>query len=357
MSLEILRKDLYIKAFKGMYIVVRIALYFLLLTTGLFFIFANFFDLSNSESVDTELVLRDRTCDRNEASHFLNNHERIVDSKNSKIVIFGASNGRMGLRPEFIENKVKGFDVSNISFSGGNISEAILALDILKASNQGESFKKNSYAILGVSFGVFIEGKFRFGDVSPLEKEINHYGLFDVNNSEIQHRYSRKIEDIYLASSKPFRCTLKFINYSKKYFKSKFVKTFFWAGKNRVPNRTGQEEVNRWESFYGTKSDLFRYELDKLDEFVSKASSMNMKTLIIDLPMHQYVYENSVHDKVFQKQFRSVLRNNQYDYFNLRHLSKSGIFLDLTHPDGESSRLWSEKVANIILKLESKKVK
>jgi len=334
-----------------MYSIIRIAIYFVVITSALSAIFMLGFHSLSTDMLATEQAVTGEVCDQNGVTYFINNQEMIDNNISKKLFIFGASNTRIGFKPAVIKQTLTEFDVYNFGFSGGNISEAILALDVIKVSKKEITYL-GAYAVLGISFGVVVDDAIRWGaNASPLENAMARVGLFAGGDGLIVNEYSKSLKNIYIKAGLPFRCINKRLFQAKTKLKLSVKELLGTLLKQR--DRSSLEVIDNWKKSYEAKPLAYSNEIQNIKLFVSKAQKMKMVPIVIDLPLEKIVYENSRHDKIYRGLLKEFLKTNFFDYINMRNSKIKSEFSDLVHPTRATSVLWSEWLAKEILKRES----
>ncbi len=333
-----------------MYSSIRIGLYFLIVT-GLCSSLFLFVSTPMPNNLDTKKIIDRQTCDITDVGHFINNLSLIKRSSKKKLFFFGASNSRDGFRPQIVKKSLPEFDIYNVGFSSGNVSEAILALDLIKASMQQEAYQ-GAYAILGVTFGVVVNNSIRWNNsVSPLELEISHYGLYEKSGHTIIKIHSDKVTSLYLGATLPFRCGKNLINQAvtrvKNIIKGEKKDSLASWDKARAI-----EQFEKWENAYKPDPHTITDEIANITQYVSNAKRMGMVPIIIDLPLDTLVYKYSRHDKVYRAVMINYLSDRSLDYIDMRHLGRQSEFKDLLHPTKETAKLWTDFLANEIINRE-----
>ncbi|MCF8474931.1 MAG: hypothetical protein K9G26_09560 [Emcibacter sp.] len=337
-----------------MFQIVRIFIYFICVTLIMSFVFVCFSPKAFVSTIDTEQINDNLTCDTRDVSHFVNNISLIKKSLNRKIFILGASNARDGFRPLQLNKLLPKLDTFNIAFSSGNVSEAILALDIIKAAMPEEVYQ-GSYAVLGAAFAVVVDDSIRWeNSISPLENELLHYGLYAEQGDTISQVYSDQATDLILKAALPFRCGSHLIQTL-----TLKMRTIFQRKENKPRESWDKEsakvQFDKWEKAYKPEKETINREINNLIRFEAKVRQMKMIPIIVDLPFDKLVHEYSKHDKNYEQVMRNFLKNNSLNYINMRHMAEKSKFKDLLHPTKETAQLWGEFLATEISNLDNSK--
>lgn len=205
----------------------------------------------NPAQFDTAVV---NTTERgwvNEARYFVLNR-KAFDDTDSDIVVIGASNARDPFRPDLMEAKLPGWDVSNASLSGAMVDEIADAVDLIYLETGPESDGRTVFVIC-LNYLQFVPVERPRGADNPLATEAMRGGLMERRDGRLHARYPEPVERTVEAV---FRPQALVASLPRRTFRAVFANPDLPAVKNLVDRFRGDDPLSRWTETIGEQSDL-----------------------------------------------------------------------------------------------------
>lgn len=205
----------------------------------------------NPAQFDTAVV---NTTERgwvNEARYFVLNR-KAFDEPDNDIIVIGASNARDPFRPELMEPKLPGWDVSNASLSGAMVDEIADAVDLFYLEKEAGAGGRTVFVIC-LNYLQFVPVQRPEGADNPLATEAMRGGLMERRDGRLQPRYPEPVER---AVEAVFRPQAIVASLPRRTFKAVFANPDLPAVKNLVDRFRGDDPLSRWTETIGEQSDL-----------------------------------------------------------------------------------------------------
>ena len=204
----------------------------------------------NPPQFDTSVVNTTQRGWVNEARYFVLNR-KAFDEADNDIVVIGASNARDPFRPDLMEAKLPGWDVSNASLSGAMVDEIADAVDLFYLEKDAGSGR--TVFVICLNYLQFVPVQRPEGTDNPLATEALRGGLMERRDGRLQPRYPEPVER---AVEAVFRPQAIIASLPRRTFKAVFANPDLPAVKNLVDRFRGDDPLSRWTETIGEQSDL-----------------------------------------------------------------------------------------------------
>jgi hypothetical protein len=288
---------------------------------------------------------------------------KLLNSKQPKIFVLGASGVMHGFRPPEIEKEFPGYQVANLAVSGTNISGIHQEIKAIKNTFPRDVLDKSIF-VAGIFFGTFIENRVRYGRFRPDKKndpdinlQLKRWGFFYEKNGEISPKYTSALMwSILEKIERPIRVFQIVLNPDIESILNSMPRNltlFNHVLQKIMGKRTKQniqdEAIKFWLKFMDRpEGDLASEQFEELLRLKETVQKNNLKLIIVDLPITKWHQVGSPLFTYYQKEMRSYLEkitcSANIVYVSLQDLNDPSYFIDSVHVRPEYTFLWAKNL-------------
>lgn len=295
-----------------------------------------------------------------------------------KLIFFGSSNVFIGFRPEYLEPLFPEYEIAILAIPGGNISEAMEVIRILRAGFPEGSFQ-DSVFVVGMFHLLVCEPQHPNPDL--LREGLLKSGFYILDGESIKPRFPAKVMDITSGMLRPYF----FFQYLVRAYDLNRLKPermipqvgkrlgsrtyglsweravanenkFGWKGRKPF-NRPLTEEQRQWiREWYGLgmPRDSLEPYFEQLLDLCKLTEEMEVSLVLIDMPLADWHQKTSPRFPLYQKTKKEYINRTlkyphvrYYNFLDLPGFSEASTFYDHVHPFKEIARKWSETLRKL----------
>lgn len=279
-----------------------------------------------------------------------------------RVMILGASNADIELRPNVIGRTVRCATIDNLSIGNENITElnqtAHLAL-----SNRRRAGEASDVYVLGIWFGLFGDSAPRWGgpgrenNESDIDLEFQRYGNYKKAGDFYESRFGQAYEALVNGMVSPF-ALIEMVSRES----TRRMRNFFFI---RPDSRSDQEReaavvseperaaaVAYWQRQIGSPDRLSPAQFDLLAKTITMLSSGRNKVIVVDLPIPNWWEAASPMYREYKDRLAAIERTFADDgavrFMSLDQFDKPENFSDEVHAKPSIAKQIGESVARVI---------
>ncbi|GJE40400.1 hypothetical protein [Methylobacterium persicinum] len=279
-----------------------------------------------------------------------------------RVIVLGASNADIELRPQVLGETVKCATIDNLSIGNENITEldetARIALQ-----NRRYAHASSDVYVLGVWFGLFGDSKARWNgptrenNESDIDLEFQRYGTYKKGGDFYESRFGVAYEPLLNGLVSPFPLIEKVSRET-----TKRLRDFFFI---RPDSRTDAEReaavvsdadrsaaVTYWQRQLGSPDRLSPAQFDLLAKTITMLSRGGNKVIVVDLPVPNWwdaaLPMNREYKDRLAAMERSFADDGAVKFVNLDRFNNSENFSDEVHAKPSIAKQIGQSVAKVI---------
>lgn len=279
-----------------------------------------------------------------------------------RVMILGASNADIELRPDIISRTVRCATVDNLSIGNENITELNQTAHLALANRRYAGATSDVY-VLGIWFGLFGDsgarwnGPGRENNESDIDIEFQRYGNYRKAGDFYESRFGQAYEALLNGMVSPFALIEKVTRET-----TQRMRNFFFI---RPDSRTDAEReaavvseaeraaaVTYWQQQIGSPDRLSPAQFDLLAKTITMLSRGRNKVIVVDLPIPNWWPAASPMYRDYKDRLAAMEKTFADDgavrFVNLDHFDKPENFSDEVHAKPSIAREIGRSVAKVI---------
>jgi hypothetical protein len=313
-----------------------------------------------SDILDTKLA--EESIYSTQTKYLFFNHG-VLKTPRPRVLLIGASNTNVGLRPFEVQTGVPCAQVSNLAIGNANVTEIEQIVDLVHSVQSPQARAQNTF-VFGLWFGLFSDSRDRWPNSSrdppetDIEAELYRYGFYyraeDGSRSRLPPAWL-PIENILI---RPFIVTE---NVARQLTDS--LRGYFFV---RPPKRTEAEReaihfgpedqleaTAYWYKMLAKKDDISSEEFTTFENLISRLLDAHEKVVVVDLPLPKWHQKSSAYDSKYRQRLPDLLKKfagmEGFAFSDLSGLSTDDDdYSDEVHPKLRLARLWAERVGKTV---------
>jgi len=276
-----------------------------------------------------------------------------------RVLVMGASNANVGLRPFEIQTDVPCASVSNLAVGNANVTEIRQIVDLVHEVQSPDARSQNTF-VFGTWFGLFSDGRDRWPNSSrdppetDMEAELYRYGFYYRAADRPQPRLSAAWLPVEGILIRPFIATevvaRQLTDGLRGYF---FVRRPKRTDAEREAVHFGEEDrreaTTYWYNLMGRKDDISADEFTSLENLIDRLLDAREKVVVVDLPLPKWNQKVSVYDSKYRQRLPGLLKKfagrEGFAFSDLSGLSTDDDeYSDEVHLKPHLAKLWAEHV-------------
>ncbi|PCJ57057.1 MAG: hypothetical protein COA79_17150 [Planctomycetota bacterium] len=299
----------------------------------------------------------------NSESQLVMFHRNILWDKEQKMLIYGSSIARKGLRPELLESEKIKCEFHNLSLSASNITQ--MNQEVRMLLNEKEVSGMDGLIFLfGITFQSFVENKYRWKkDLTMFDLSKKQFFLFEGDANEF---YPRLKPDNFILQKEmitPFLFIDKVCSLIALYpvkIRSRLVKVVSgggWLGDNffvklndRVMTQAQKDKAFLfWENYFKRDDGTVGEEqFEELKGMIKEIIERGCKIEIVNLPVPHWLSERMGQYKDYEVKINQ-LKNwlfglENAGFIDLKDMNDDIDFYDSSHPKPDVILKWNNRL-------------
>ena len=282
-------------------------------------------------------------------------------ARGPRVILLGASNTLVGLRPNELQPLIPGGPVHNMALPGSNLTEIAQILDLARGAMAPED-RASAVYVIGVWYGLFAE------DAMLWSKPGREAGDTDVDVERYRYGYQRRTpggpaavvpdDAIWLANYAIY--PLLILEKSMRVVSAPIRAQFPGAQANRtvaernayVLTREDQRGwIDSWRHTIGGPH-LAAEQFDVLDRMIDRVRADGASVVLLDLPIPAWHAEELHYDREYATSMAALVARRRgsahFSYVSLRDLNDDDFFCDEVHPRPRQTIVWARRASNSI---------
>lgn len=229
------------------------------------------------------------------ATKYLMFMQPALRTESRRVIVLGASNADIELRPQVLGQTVRCAPIDNLSIGNENITELAQTAQIALGNRQYAGPTSDVY-VLGIWFGLFGDSKPRWNgpgrehNETDLDLEFQRYGNYRKSGDFYESRFGPAYESLLNSLVSPFALFEKISRETTAQ-----MRNFFFI---RPDSRTDEEReaavvsdaekeaaIVYWQRQLGSKEHLAPAQFDLLAKTITMLSQGRNKVVVVDLPI------------------------------------------------------------------------
>jgi hypothetical protein len=280
-----------------------------------------------------------------------------------RVLIVGASNANVGLRPHQVQTNVPCALVNNLAVGNANVTEAQQTVELVHVVQSPEARLQNTF-VFGIWYGVFSDSKDRWptssreGPVTDIETELYRYGFY---RRTPEGPYSlfppawlpfedALIRPLIVTESIARRSTVKLRGY---FFQRPRTRTEAEREAAHFSPEERREAAAYWYNLLGRKDDISGEQFADFENMIAHLLDAHERVIVVDLPLPRWHQETSVFDQKYRKRLPGLLKKfagrEGFAFTDISGLSADDDeYFDEVHPKLHLAKIWAERVGETI---------
>jgi hypothetical protein len=280
-----------------------------------------------------------------------------------RVLVMGASNANVGLRPFQIQTGVPCASVSNLAIGNANVTEIGQIVDLVHDVQSPATRSQNTF-VFGTWFGLFSDGRDRWPNSSrdppetDLEAELYRYGFYHRAADKPQPRLPAAWLPLQGVLIRPFIATevvaRQLTDRLRGYF---FVRHQKRTDAEREAVHFGEEDrreaTTYWYNMMGRKDNISAEEFTNFENLINRLLDAHEKVVVVDLPLPKWNQEISVYDSKYRQRLPGLIKTfagrEGFAFSDLSGLSiDDDDYSDEVHPKPSLAKLWAERLGKTV---------
>lgn len=279
-----------------------------------------------------------------------------------RVIVLGASNADIELRPDLLSQTIRCATVDNLSIGNANITELAQTAQLAFRNRQMSGPTSDVY-VLGIWFGMFGDNRFRWygpgreNHQSDIDVEYQRYGVYRKSGDIYESRLGPAYETVLNNLVSPLALFEKISRESTL----RARRLFF----TRPDSRTDEEReaavvseaeqkaaVEYWQRQLGSADSLSEAQFDQLAKTITLLSHDRNKVLVVDLPIPSWWNAAVPMAKAYKDRLaamdKSFADNSAVKFMSFDQFDKPEYFSDEVHTKPSISKLIGQSVAKVV---------
>jgi len=303
------------------------------------------------------------TIFQTEAKYVVYNTPRIAhDAIKPEVVILGASNASLGLRPEQMSPLLKNIQVHNLAIGGQNMRSLSQLVDLIYRQTPKER-RKNIIFLIGTWYGLTIDDTRRWPDGNTdVDDEMLRYGLFKktIENhleSRVPNRYlSLGIESVWPLMV-PYSVYAQLGRYFVKNSYISFIpdgvilpwyKSIAERNSSHSSKAMLEKQMMSFVKYVGPISGWNGSGFHDLESISNRIQSEGGQLILLDMPLTSWAMHTEAYPHymdLMRSQVSKLQIKNSVRYLNIQSIIDDDGFFDAIHPRPKVT----QKIADIAI--------
>jgi hypothetical protein len=314
---------------------------------------------NSSEILDTSLA--ENTVYATSAKYLFFGRGTLVKPER-RVLIVGASNADLGMRPKQLQEHIPCALVSNLSLGNENATEMQQTVDLVHFMQDPETRLQDTF-VFGIWYGVFGSSEDRWplssrkDSETDIDLELYRYGFY--------HRTSEGPRSLFPPAWLPVEATLirPFLvaeNIARRLTEK--LRGYFFI---RPPKRTDAEReashfslqerndaIAYWQNQMGHKDDISAEQFARFESMIEHLLDAHEKVVVADLPIPQWHQRGIVYDSKYRLRLPELLKKFEgregFAFSNISELDMNDDYSDEVHPKPHLAKIWAERIGKTI---------
>lgn len=312
-----------------------------------------------SEILDTSLA--ENTIYATSPKYLFFGRERLVTPE-PRVLIIGASNADLGMRPEQVQPSVPCALVNNLAIGNSNATEMQQAVDLVHFVQSPEARQKDTF-VFGAWYGAFGDNEDRWPPLSrrnsetDIELELYRYGFYHRTPGGPRSLLPPAwlpVEDVLV---RPFVVAQDIA----RRLTGKLRAHFFI----RPPKRTEAEReaanfslderrdaIAYWQAEMGRKNDISDEQFAEFEDMVEHLLDAHEKVVVADLPLPKWHQEAMVYNLKYRQRLPELQKKfggrQGFAFADISDLDADDDYSDEVHPKPHLAKIWAERIGKAI---------
>ena len=280
----------------------------------------------------------------------------------SKVLIVGASNADVGLRPDQIQPYVPCALVNNLSIGNENATEMRQTVDLVHFV-QDQKMRLNNTLVFGIWYGDFGDSvdrwppSMRKNGETDIEVELYRYGFYRRDAGEPRALLPASwlpaeeilVRPFIVIESVARRLTAKIRSYV-------FI---------RPPNKNeGEREAAHfnadekrdatayWNNQMGHKNDVSADQFAEFEDTIGRLLDARERVVIVDLPIPTWHQNATIYDAKYRLRLAALVKKfsgrDGFAFIDMPDLNNDDTYSDEVHPKPSLARIWAERIGKTV---------
>jgi hypothetical protein len=280
-------------------------------------------------------------------------------SSQQQVIILGASNASLGLRPKELSPLLNGTPVHNLAIGGQNLLSLCQLVDLIYQQTPVKN-RENLVFVAGIWHGSMVDDSRRWPDgLTDVDRELLRYGVFAQDSSgAVTARVPDRLLSPSLVATWPFMLPVS--------TKSRLARA--WMPGHLPPGVVGQwypaeevrnemvssaerqtQQINSIASYLGPPEQRTDEGFHQLCKLAQRISENGGKLVVLDLPITQWHREASEPFGWYQARMKDCAARLEKipgaSYHNMQDGFRDEEFFDGTHPKPRNTPEWAQRAA------------
>jgi hypothetical protein len=282
-----------------------------------------------------------------------------------ELIVLGASDALVGLRPPELSSRLGGMRVHNLSLNSGRMADfetlVSLAYEIIPPRN-----RRNVTFVIGVFYGNFygLRDSRNFGDSTILDAEAHRFGLYAGSGHSLRPRVPRALLPTFLLALRPIVIASESWHDLTSLYSSaidaglgiKHKKEFYPQALQKLPEAERRKVIMKLRlddhDPNGKKYVLDPGRLQEMVNLAQRISAEGSRLIVVDLPIPSWHADEAPNFHLYQWEkrpyFSKLSAFPHVYYVNMQDGFADETFYDSTHPFPNATAQWAARLSTAI---------